>query len=214
MFGQMIDLFLHLDVHLAELAQQMGPWLYVILFLVIFCETGLVVTPILPGDSLLFAAGALAAVEGTGLNVHILVLLLIVAGILGDAVNYSIGKFFGPRVFKSESGIFLNKKHLDKTAEFYQRHGPFTIVIARFAPIVRTFAPFVAGIGKMGYGKFAFYNVMGAVAWVTSFTYGGYAFGNLPAVKRNFHVVILAIVVLSLMPMVFEWIRSRRQKTA
>ncbi len=212
--AQIIDIFLHLDVHLATLAQTLGPWLYVILFLIIFAETGLVVTPFLPGDSLLFAAGALCAIEGSGINVHLLVVLLIIAGILGDAVNYSVGRFFGPKVFASETSWLLNKKHLLKTEEFYQRHGPFTVVIARFVPIVRTFAPFVAGIGKMRYRKFFAYNVGGALAWVLSFTYGGYMFGNVPAIKRNFHIVVVGIIIVSILPIVFEWVKHRRQKTA
>lgn len=212
--SQLIDIFLHLDVHLAELSMAMGPWLYLVLFLIVFAETGLVVTPFLPGDSLLFATGALCAIPEAGLSVHAMVALLIVAGILGDGVNYAVGYLVGPKVFTSDTGLFLNKKHLLKTEEFYHRHGPFTIVIARFVPIVRTFAPFVAGIGKMAYRKFAAYNVLGAVAWVVSFTYGGYWFGNVPAVKRNFHLVILGIIVVSILPMVFEWFRHRRQKIA
>lgn len=211
---QIIDIFLHLDVHLAELAQSMGPWLYLVLFLIIFAETGLVVTPFLPGDSLLFAAGALCAIDESGLNVHLLAGILIVAGVLGDAVNYSAGYFIGPKVFTSESSWFLNRKHLIKTEEFYHKHGPFTVVIARFVPIVRTFAPFVAGIGKMKYRKFFFYNVSGALAWVMSFTYGGFLFGNVPAVKQNFHIVIVGIILVSVMPIVFEWLKHRRQKAA
>jgi len=211
MMAQFVDVFLHLDVHLAQLAQDMGPWLYLLLFVIIFAETGLVVTPFLPGDSLLFAAGALAAVEASGLNVHALALLLIVAGILGDAVNYSVGHFLGPKIFFSEKSFLINKDHLRKTQNFYVKHGPFTIVMARFVPIVRTFAPFVAGIGKMSYAKFATYNVGGALAWVLSFIYGGYFFGNLPSIKRNFHVVILAIIVLSVLPMVIEFWRQRRK---
>jgi len=209
-----IDIFLNLDTHLAIMAQAMGPWLYLLLFMIIFAETGLVVTPFLPGDSLLFATGALCAMPETGLNVHLMVGLLIVAGILGDAVNYSVGKFIGPKVFTSEASWLLNKKHLIRTEEFYQKHGPFTIVIARFVPIVRTFAPFVAGIGKMKYRQFAFYNVSGAIAWVVSFIYGGFLFGNVPAVKRNFHVVIVGIIIISVAPIVVEWLRHRRQKAA
>lgn len=192
----------------------MGPWLYLVLFLIIFAETGLVVTPFLPGDSLLFAAGALCAVEATGLNVHFLAAILIVAGILGDAVNYAVGFFVGPKVFTSDTSWFLNRKHLIRTEEFYHKHGPFTIVIARFVPIVRTFAPFVAGIGKMKYRRFFAYNVSGALAWVLSFIYGGFLFGNVPAVKQNFHVVIVGIIIVSVMPMVVEWFRHRRRKVA
>ena len=211
MVAQLIDIFLHLDVHLAELAQNMGPWLYLLLFIIIFAETGLVVTPFLPGDSLLFAAGALAAVEASGLDVHLLAILLIVAGVLGDAVNYSVGHYLGPKIFTSEKSFLINKDHLRKTQLFYQKHGPFTIVMARFVPIVRTFAPFMAGIGQMRYSNFALYNVGGAVAWVLSFIYGGYFFGNMPMIKRNFHIVIIAIIVLSILPMVFEYLRQPRK---
>ncbi|MGE0764819.1 MAG: DedA family protein [Bdellovibrionales bacterium] len=211
MLSEFVDVFLNLDTHLAQMAQSMGPWLYLLLFAIIFTETGLVIMPFLPGDSLLFAAGALCAVEGTGLNVHLIAALLIVAGILGDAVNYSVGRFMGPKIFTSETSLLINKKHLLKTQAFYEKHGPFTIVVARFAPIIRTFAPFVAGIGQMRYPRFAIYNVAGAFAWVLSFTYGGYFFGNLPVIKRNFHIVIVAIIILSLMPMVVEFLRQRRQ---
>lgn len=214
MLAQFVDVFLHLDVHLAQMAQDMGPWLYLLLFAIIFAETGLVVMPILPGDSLLFAAGALAAIDASGLNVHLLVILLIIAGVLGDAVNYSIGHYLGPKIFSSEKSYLINKAHLLKTQAFYERHGPFTIVMARFVPIVRTFAPFVAGIGRMHYSKFALYNISGALAWVLSFTYGGYFFGNVPAIKRNFHIVIVAIIILSVLPMVFEFIRQRRKSPA
>ena len=214
MVAQVVDIFLHLDVHLAELAQTMGPWLYLLLFVIIFAETGLVVTPFLPGDSLLFAAGALAALEASELNVHLLAMLLIVAGVLGDAVNYAVGHYFGPRIFFSEKSWLINKDHLRKTQVFYEKHGPFTIVMARFVPIVRTFAPFVAGIGKMRYSKFATYNVTGALAWVLSFMYGGYFFGNMPLIKRNFHIVIVMIIVLSILPMVVQYFRELRQSRA
>lgn len=212
MLTTILDIFLNLDVHLAELAQSMGPWLYLLLFLIIFSETGLVVMPFLPGDSLLFAAGALAALESSGLNVHFLVALLIAAGIIGDALNYSIGRRIGPRIFNRQEGWLLNKNHLIKTQTFYAKHGAFTIVIARFAPIIRTFAPFVAGIGKMNYRHFATYNVLGAIFWVSSFTYGGFFFGNLPVVKRNFHIVIVMIIVLSILPMVIEFLKHKFQK--
>jgi membrane-associated protein len=211
---QFIDVFLHLDQHLAEWAAALGPWLYVVLFLIVFCETGLVVTPFLPGDSLLFAAGALCALDGSPMSVYVLAVLLLVAAISGDAVNYSIGRYVGPAVFTSEHSRFLNKKHLLRTQEFYERHGGKTILLARFVPIVRTFAPFVAGIGQMRYSYFATYNVVGAVAWVLSFLFAGYWFGQLPAIKRNFHVVILAIIVISILPMVFEYVRARRAGTA
>jgi membrane-associated protein len=207
---QFIDVFLHLDVHLAEWAAALGPWLYVVLFLIVFCETGLVVTPFLPGDSLLFAAGALCALDGSPMSVYVLAVLLVVAAISGDAVNYAVGRYLGPAVFTSDTSRFLNKKHLLRTQEFYERHGGKTILLARFVPIVRTFAPFVAGIGQMRYAYFATYNVTGALAWVLSFLFAGYWFGQLPAIKRNFHIVILAIIVISILPMVFEYLRARR----
>jgi membrane-associated protein len=209
-----IDVFLHLDVHLAEWAAALGPWLYVVLFAIVFCETGLVVTPFLPGDSLLFAAGALCALDGSPMSVYVLAVLLIVAAISGDAVNYSIGRYVGPAVFTSDHSRFLNKKHLLRTQQFYERHGGKTILLARFVPIVRTFAPFVAGIGQMRYAYFATYNVAGALAWVLSFLFAGYWFGQLPAIKRNFHVVIVAIIVISILPMVIEYLRARRAAPA
>ena len=209
-----IDVFLHLDVHLAEWATTLGPWLYVVLFLIVFCETGLVVTPFLPGDSLLFAAGALCALEGSPMSVYVLAILLLIAAIAGDAVNYAVGRYLGPAVFTSDHSRFLNKKHLLRTQEFYERHGGKTILLARFVPIVRTFAPFVAGIGQMRYAYFATYNVTGALAWVLSFLFAGYWFGQIPAIKRNFHIVIVAIIVISILPMVFEYVRARRAGTA
>lgn len=208
--AQFIDIFLHLDQHLNEWAAQLGPGLYLLLFLIVFCETGLVVTPFLPGDSLLFAVGALAASDGSPIHVGVVAVLLIVAAIIGDALNYAIGKRVGPKVFSKEDSWLLNKKHLLKTQSFYERHGGKTIVFARFIPIIRTFAPFVAGIGKMRYRSFATYNVVGALVWVIGFVAAGYLFGNLPFVKRNFQYVILAIIVLSVMPPVIEWLRSRR----
>lgn len=206
---QALDFFLHLDVHLAEITARYGTGTYVILFLIIFCETGLVVTPFLPGDSLLFAAGAIAAL-GT-LNPAVLVVLLIVAAILGDTVNYWVGKWVGPRAFSGEIR-FLKKEYLDRTHAFYERHGGKTIILARFVPIVRTFAPFVAGVGAMTYSKFLMYNVVGAVVWVGLFVPIGYFFGNLPQVKENFSLVILGIIVLSVLPMVVEVIRAMRQQ--
>jgi membrane-associated protein len=204
-----IDVVLHLNDHLADWSQSAGIWINVILFLVIFCETGLVVAPFLPGDSLLFAVGALAAREGFNLEIPVIIPLLIIAAILGDATNYSIGRKIGPAIFNREGSRFLNKKHLLKTQEFYERHGGKTIVIARFAPIIRTFAPFVAGIGKMEYRKFAMYNIAGGVAWVASFILAGFFFGNLPVVQRNFHFVIFGIIIVSLLPTVIEIVRSR-----
>jgi membrane-associated protein len=203
-FNQLVD-----PAHLSDLVNQLGPWLYVVLFAIIFCETGLVVTPILPGDSLLFAAGAVAA--NSSLNLPALLLLLIVAAVLGDAVNYAIGCRIGPKVFKYEHSRFLNKKHLLRAHDFYERYGGKTIVLARFVPIIRTFAPFVAGIGKMTYPHFAMFNVVGGIAWVMIFLLGGYYFGNVPAIKTNFHFVILAILVISVLPMVVEFFLARRR---
>jgi membrane-associated protein len=205
-----IDVFLHLDVHLNEWAAMFGPWLYVILFLILFCETGLVVTPFLPGDSLLFATGALASVEGSPLELHWLMVLLVIAAVLGDAVNYAIGRRVGPVVFRSEGSWLLNVQHLERTAQFYEKHGGKTVFLARFVPIIRTFAPFVAGIGRMRYSYFATYNVTGALAWVLSFLAAGYWFGQIPTVKRNFHIVIVAIILISLVPVVLELVRARR----
>lgn len=207
---QAIDIFLHLDAHLNEWAGMLGPWLYLLLFVIIFCETGLVVTPFLPGDSLLFAVGALASIEGSPINLPTMAILLCIAAVLGDAVNYAIGARVGPRVFTSETSWLLNRDHLRQTHEFYERHGGKTIILARFIPIIRTFAPFIAGIGKMGYTHFAVYNVTGGVVWVLSFLLGGFYFGNVPIVKRNFHVVIVAIIVISIMPPIIEYLRSRR----
>ena len=205
---QLIDIILHLDRHLNDLMGEYGVWMYALLFLIIFCETGLVVTPFLPGDSLLFAAGALA-VSGP-LNVHLLWLLLLVAAIVGDAVNYAIGRRIGPVVFRRETR-FIKKAHLDRTRQFYELHGGKTIVIARFLPIIRTFAPFVAGVAHMGYTRFASYNIIGALLWVTIFLYAGFFFGNLAFVKENFSLVIVAIILISLVPVVVEWMRARSE---
>lgn len=210
--SQFIEVILHLDVHLAEWTQQFGPWMYVVLFLIVFAETGLVVTPFLPGDSLLFAAGAIATVEHSGMNVNLMAILLIAAGIIGDFVNYTIGKNLGPKIFKREDSWFLNKEHLVKTQNFYEKHGAKTIIIARFAPIIRTFAPFVAGIGKMNYSRFVVYNAIGAVLWVTSFLYAGYFFGHLPSVKRNFHIIIFGVIGVSLLPLLIAWIQNYKAK--
>ncbi len=205
-----LDVMLHLDRYLNEWAGQMGGWMYALLFAIVFAETGLVVTPFLPGDSLLFAVGALSATDGSPVNVWVAGVLLTIAAILGDAVNYSIGRRLGPAVFKSSTSKLLNKDHLLKAQAFYEKHGPKTIVIARFVPIVRTFAPFVAGIGQMSYPKFALYNVVGGVVWVWSLTLAGYFFGNIPVVKNNFGTVVIAIVVISVLPIVIEWLRARR----
>jgi membrane-associated protein len=207
-----IDLFLHLDKHLGELVKEYGTWTYLVLFIIIFCETGLVVTPILPGDSLLFAAGAIAALGS--LNPHLLVVLLTIAAVLGDAVNYQIGRYVGPAVFKKEDSRFFKRAHLEKTHAFYERYGGKTIIIARFVPIVRTFAPFIAGVGQMSYRQFALYNVVGAIAWVVIGVYAGYLFGRWKPVQENFSLIIIAIVFISLLPAAFEFWRAKRQKKA
>jgi membrane-associated protein len=205
----LIDLFLHLDKHLSQIIQNYGVWTYLLLFMVIFMETGFVVTPFLPGDSLLFAAGTFASPAlGSSLNIFLLWALLCTAAILGDTINYWIGHFVGPKAFSGEVR-FLKKEYLDRTHEFYEKHGGKTIIIARFIPIIRTFAPFVAGIGAMNYGRFITYNVVGGVVWVTIFTFGGYYFGNLPFVKENFSLVVMAIIFISVVPMIFEFIKQR-----
>ncbi len=207
---QFIDFFLHLDKHLSELVQAYGTGTYIILFLIVFCETGLVVTPLLPGDSLLFAAGAIAALGS--LNPHLLVVLLIIAAIFGDAVNYHIGKYLGPTAFKNPNSKIFRQEYLEKTQSFYDRFGGKTIIIARFIPIVRTFAPFLAGVGKMNYSYFLFYNVIGAIAWVVIGVYAGFFFGELPFVKNNFTAVIMVIIILSLLPAVFEFWKARKSR--
>jgi membrane-associated protein len=204
-----VDFFLHLDRHLAEVIQAYGTWTYALLFTIVFLETGLVVTPILPGDSLLFAAGSFAALRA--LDVWLLFALLSVAAILGDTVNYSIGHYLGPKVFHYERSRFFNPDHLRKTHQFYEKYGGKTIIIARFVPIVRTFAPFVAGIGAMTYWRFLAYNVVGGILWVAVCLFAGYFFGNLPIVKNNFSLAIIAIVILSVMPAVVEYVRHRRE---
>lgn len=209
LLGALLDVLLHLDRHLSEVIQHYGVWTYLILFLIVFCETGLVVTPFLPGDSLLFAVGAFAAIGA--LDLWLVMLLLAVAAILGDSVNYAVGARLGPRVFRGEGGRFLNRRHLERTHQFYERYGSKTIVIARFVPIVRTFAPFVAGIGRMSYGRFLFYNVAGALLWIVSLLMGGYLFGNIPVVRRNFSLVVFAIIGLSILPALIELGRQRRR---
>ena len=195
---------------LNDLVTQFDVWIYAILFLIVFCETGLVVTPFLPGDSMLFAIGAVAAIPGSPLNVWLIIGLLFVAAVLGDGVNYHIGRYLGPKVFKYEDSWLLNKKHLLKTQQYYDRRGAITIVIARFMPIIRTFAPFVAGIGEMRYAKFLLYNVVGGAIWVLSFTLLGYAFGNLPWVRKYFTLLIIGIIIVSVMPIVWEVYRAWR----
>ncbi len=201
-----IDFFIHLDKHLPGLISNFGIWIYVIVFLVIFCETGLVVTPVLPGDSLLFALGALAALGA--LHIEALLILLCVAAIAGDSVNYAIGHYLGPKVFHYDESRFFKKKYLIKTHEFYEKHGGKTIIIARFMPFIRTFAPFVAGIGAMSYPKFILYNITGGIAWVGIFLLGGYYFGNIPTVKSNFTLVIVAIIIISVLPGFIAYFRS------
>ncbi|MBS0543513.1 MAG: DedA family protein [Proteobacteria bacterium] len=204
-----IDLVLHVDRHLAELLASYGNWIYAILFLIVFCETGLVVTPFLPGDSLLFVAGALAA--GGGMDPAILIGVLFAAAVLGDSLNYSIGRRFGGRISQWPDSRFFNRRALDKTHEFYERHGGKTIIIARFMPIIRTFAPFVAGMGTMDYRRFLAFNVVGAALWVGPLVMAGYWFGNLPIVKNNLSLVILGIIALSLMPLFIGWLRHRSE---
>ncbi|MBI4676224.1 MAG: DedA family protein [Elusimicrobia bacterium] len=206
---QGLDIFLHLDLHLNQWAAALGPGLYVVLFLIVFCETGLVITPYLPGDSLLFAVGALSATEGSPIRLPQVMVLLAVAAILGDAVNYAAGFWIGPKVFNKEDSWLFDRRHLLRARRFYERHGGKTIILARFIPIIRTFAPFVAGIGKMSYPRFALYNVTGGVAWTVIFLGAGYKFANLPAVKKHFHFVILAIVVISAIPVVVELVKAR-----
>lgn len=205
---QLIDVVLHLDQHLQALVASHGAWIYLILFLIVFCETGLVVTPFLPGDSLLFVAGTVAAAGG--MDIHLLVLLLIIAAVLGDAVNYGVGHYIGPRIFSHSESRWLNPKHLQRAHDFYEKYGGKTIIIARFVPIVRTYAPFVAGAASMTYAKFALFNVTGAVLWVTSLGYAGYFFGNLPLIKNNLTLVIIGIIILSILPGVIEILRHRK----
>jgi membrane-associated protein len=202
----------HLDQHLADWSQALGGWLYAALFAIIFAETGLVVTPFLPGDSLLFAVGSLCAVPGSGLSLGVCIPLLLAAAVLGDAVNYAIGRSLGPRVFTAENAKLLNKKQLLRTQSFYERYGGKTIIIARFIPVVRTFAPFVAGVGQMRYARFFAFNVVGACLWVCLFLPVGYAFGDSSFVKHNFHYVILAIIVLSVLPAAVEVLREWRSR--
>jgi membrane-associated protein len=203
---QAIDLFLHLDEHLTNVFAQYGVWTYALLFLIVFLETGVVVTPFLPGDSLLFAAGALSA--SGSLNPVLLFVLLTIAAIIGDSVNYAIGRRIGPRVFR-ENVRWLKREHLERTQRFYEKHGGKTIVLARFIPIVRTFAPFVAGVGTMSYSRFAFYNVVGGIAWTAIFGFGGFFFGNLPVVRDHFEFVILGIIAVSVLPVIWELAKKR-----
>lgn len=202
-----LDVVLNLDHHLQVLVADYGGWVYLILFLIIFCETGLVITPFLPGDSLLFVAGAVAA--GGGMDIHALFAVLAVASFSGDNTNYWIGRYAGPRIFRRKGSLLFNPAHLERTNRFYEKHGGKTVLIARFVPIVRTFAPFVAGMGHMAYNRFLFYALAGAILWIGSLSYAGYFFGNLPVVKENLSIVIIGIVVLSILPGIIEFARSR-----
>ena len=207
LFQHLVEIALHLDRHLVALVSDYGAWTYAILFVIIFCETGLVVTPFLPGDSLLFAVGTVAATGA--LDPLWLCALLAVAAILGDTVNYAAGHWVGPVVFHREDSRLLNRQHLERTHRFYEKYGGKTIIIARFIPIIRTFAPFVAGIGRMSYARFLIYNVAGGILWITAFVYAGFFFGNIPLVKENFSLAILAIIVVSILPGVIEYWRHR-----
>ncbi len=204
-----MDIILHLDEYLSQLVGTYGTFTYAILFLIVFAETGLVVTPFLPGDSLLFAAGAIAALGS--LNIWVVVMLLMIAAIVGDTVNYWVGHYFGQKIVNNPRIPFINQEHIDKTEQFYKKYGGKTIVLARFVPIIRTFAPFVAGIGTMDYQKFLQYNVVGGVIWVGIFTFAGYFFGNMAFIKENFHYAIVVIIVLSIVPMVYEYIQHKRR---
>ncbi len=212
MLASLIDFILHIDQHLIELTQTYGLWIYAILFLIVFCETGLVVTPFLPGDSLLFAAGAVAALGG--MNVHMAAALLLAAAVIGDAANFAIGKYFGEKLFAKPDSRVFKREYLDKTHAFYEKYGGKTIILARFVPIVRTFAPFVAGMGNMHYGRFIRYNIIGALVWVGLLTYAGYFFGELPAVKNNFGLVVIGIIAVSVLPMAVEIAKAKWGKKA
>ena len=203
-----INFILHIDRHLTELSAQYGVWIYAILFVIVFCETGLVITPFLPGDSLLFAAGSIAALGS--MNIHTMALLLMLAAILGDAVNFAIGKYLGERLFANPDSRIFRRSYLQRTEAFYAKHGGKTIILARFVPIVRTFAPFVAGMGHMSYGRFFHFNVIGGIAWVALFSYAGFWFGQQPIVKENLTLILLAIIIISVLPAIIEIIRARR----
>jgi membrane-associated protein len=214
MLHAFFSFIMHLDQHMVSFLATYGTWTYALLFLIIFCETGLVVTPFLPGDSLLFATGALAANSGDALNIHLMFLLLVSASILGNGLNYLIGKWVGPKAFQSSNSLLLNKNYLLKAHHFYETYGGKTIIIARFMPIIRTFAPFVAGIGYMGYRRFFVYNIIGAVLWIGSLLYTSYFFGNLPFIKQHFSTIILAIIGISLLPPIIEIMRHTCLKKA
>jgi dedA protein len=205
-----VNFILHIDRHLTELSAQYGAWIYAILFVIVFCETGLVVTPFLPGDSLLFAAGSIAALGS--MNIHLMALLLMLAAILGDAVNFAVGKYLGERLFANPDSRIFRRNYLQRTEDFYAKHGGKTIILARFVPIVRTFAPFIAGMGHMSYGRFFRFNVIGGVVWVALFSYAGYWFGQRKIVKENLSLILLAIIFLSVLPAIIEIIRARRKR--
>jgi len=211
LIGGFVDFILHLDTHLGRILQDFGLWCYLLFFLIIFAETGLVVTPILPGDSLLFAIGTFAA-HGFP-NVGVIFVTLAAAAVLGDSANYAIGKYFGSWILERQGTWFLKKEHIEKTHRFYEKYGPKTIVLARFVPIIRTFAPFVAGVGKMSYVRFLTYNMVGGVLWIALFVFGGYFFGNIPVVKNNFSIVIFAIIIISILPAVIEFVKESRRKS-
>jgi membrane-associated protein len=215
---QALDYFRHMDTHLADLLRQYGGWTYAILFLIIFCETGLVVTPFLPGDSLLFAAGAVVATANSqpgapALNVFLLWFLLVIAAIVGDSVNYQIGRWLGLRVFKEDARV-MKTEYLRRTEAFYAKHGGKTIILARFIPIVRTYAPFVAGASRMDYPRFLSFNIIGGLIWITLFLFAGYFFGNIPVIQKNFEYVVIAIILVSVIPVLIEWMKNRREKAA
>ncbi len=209
LFSSLLDIFFHLDVHLNEWIALLGPWIYLLLFLIVFCETGLVLMPFLPGDSLLFALGTLATTDQAVLRFPMLATILILGAVLGDAVNYAIGRRIGPKVFRSSESRWFNRRHLATTEAFYERHGGKTIFVARFLPIIRTFAPFVAGIGQMNYFRFSLFNISGGSTWVLFFLLSGYFFGNIPIVKKNFEFVILAIVIVSCLPLILRSLQGR-----
>ena len=208
---EILNLLLHLDQTLLVWAQTMGPWLYVVLFLIIFSETGLIVTPFLPRDSLLFAVGAITSLSGSPLSIYILSPLLMVAALIGDNLNYSVGKWVGPKIFSKENSKFFNRKHFEQTQAFCEKYGPRAVILGRFMPIVRTFVPFISGVGKMAYPRFISMSVMGAVLWINIFLWAGHYFGNLPAVKSNFHLVIFGVIGISLLPILIEAYKARRR---
>ena len=210
LIAKFIDVLVHLDRHLLDIAREYGPGVYAFLFLIVFCETGLVITPFLPGDSLLFVAGALAA--GGVMNIHLLVLVLIIAAVLGDSLNFAIGRWIGPRVFRYDDSWFFKKAYIERTHRYFERYGGRTIIIARFVPVVRTYAPFVAGVGQMEYGRFFMFNAVGGVIWVALIGYAGYLFGTVPVVQKNLTLVIFGIILLSISPAIVEVLRHKLRR--